>query len=341
VFESETIWLCLSCFACSQVCPAQIPLTTGVLANLKSEMLIQRKAPAELLTALSNSRRYGNTLGQSPRKRADWTTDVDPPVPIMARYKEPVDVLWYVGDYASYHPRVQKVSQAMARIFQALDIKFGILGPEENSDGDAQCLAGERGLFEMLALKNGRAFDKYEFKEIVTTDPHAYNTMKYEYPGIGVSVPIKHYTQFLAEHLEQLEPWFKHEQRYRLTYHDPCCIGRANKSHIYDEPRQIINAIPGIELVEMPHNREKSLCCGGGGGGMWLDGFSWERTHTRTSEWRIAEALSVGAQVLVVVCPYETPRFEDALKSTGREGELIVKDLAELLADAMFDQEES
>jgi Fe-S oxidoreductase len=312
-----------------------------MLAHLKSEMLIQRKAPAELLTALANSRRYGNTLGQSPRKRAEWAKDLTPPVPLMARLKEPVDVLWYVGDYASYHPRVQRVSRAMAKILQVMGVKFGILGPEENSDGDTQCLAGERGLFEMLALKNARAFDRYEFNEIVTTDPHAYNVMKHEYPKIGVSLPIKHYTQFLAEQLEQLKPLLKHEQKYRLTYHDSCCIGRANKSHIYDEPRQILEAIPGIKLIEMPHNRENSICCGGGGGGMWLDGFSWERTHTRISEWRIAEALSVNAQVLAVACTYETPRFEDAIKSTGHERGLVVKDIAELLSDAIFGQEES
>ncbi len=337
VLNSESIWLCVSCFACAQACPAQIPLTTGLLANLKSEMLVRGNAPGELQTALANSRRYGNSLGQSPRKRADWAKDLSPPVPIMARLKEPVDVLWYVGDYGSYHPRVQQISRTMAKVFQALDVNFGILGPEEQSDGDAQCLAGERGLFEMLALKNARTFDKYEFNEIVTADAHAYNTMKHEYPKIGAKFPVKHYTQFLAERLDQLESLLKHEQQYRLTYHDPCCIGRANKSHIYDEPRQILNAIPGIELVEMPHNRENSLCCGGGGGGMWLDGFSWERTHTRMSDWRIAEALSVDAQVLAVACTYETPRFEDALKSTGHEGELVIKDIVELLADAMFE----
>ena len=335
VLESDAIWLCVACFACSNVCPAQIPLTTGLLAALKNEMLLRGKAPAELQTALANSRRYGNTLGQSPRKRAEWAKDLTPPVPIMAEHKEPVEVLWYVGDYASYHPRVQKVSRAMVRVFQAMGVKFGILGPEENSDGDAQCLIGEVGLFEMLALKNARAFDKYEFKEVVTTDPHAYNTMKNEYPGLGVSFPIKHYTQFLAERFDQLWPLLRRDQKYRVAYHDPCCIGRANHNDIYDEPRRVLSAIPGIELVEMPHNRENSICCGGGGGGMWLDGFSWERTRTRTSEWRVAEALSVGAQVLAVACTYETPRFDDAVKSTGHEGDLMVRDIAELLAEAL------
>lgn len=336
VIDSETAWLCVSCFACSYVCPAQIPLANGLMMALKREMLLRGKIPTELQTALANSRRYGNTFGQSPRKRAEWAEGMTPPVPIMAQLKEPVEVLWYVGDYGSYHPRVQGVSRAMARILQALNIKFGILGPEENSDAMGQCLAEESGLFEILALKNARAFDKYEFKQIVTTDPHAYNTMKNEYPNIDLSYSVKHYTQFLAENLDRLKPLLKHEQRYRVAYHDPCCITRSNNNNIYDEPRQLLKAIPGLELVEMPHNREKTICCGGGGGGMWLDGFSWERTHTRTSEWRVAEALSVHADILAVCCTYETPRFEDAVKSTGHEADLVVKDIAELLANAIY-----
>jgi Fe-S oxidoreductase len=337
VLNSEMIWLCMSCFACTAVCPAQIPLTKGLLARLKTEMLVRGKVPSELQTALENTRRYGNTLGESPRRRSAWTSDLTVPVPIMAQVKEPVDVLWFVGDYASYHPRVQAVSKAMARIFQALGISFGILGPDENSDGDVQRLAGERGLFELMAQKNGKAFGRYQFNEVVTTDPHAYNVFKNEYPAQGFAFPVRHYTQFLVEHLEQLTPLLQHEQKYKIAYHDPCALGRANNNNVYEEPRQLLQAIPGVELVEMPHNRANTICCGAGGGGNWLDGFVWERAHTRTSEWRVKEALDVGAQILAVACPYETPRFEDAVKSTGHEGELIVKDIAELLADALAD----
>lgn len=335
VFESETIWLCVSCFACANVCPAQIPLTDGLMASLKTEMLLRRIVPAELQTALENTRRYGNTLGESPRKRGAWCQDITPSIPVMAQTKEPVDVLWFVGDYASYHPRALPASQAMAKILQALGVRFGILGPEENSDGDIQYLAGERGLLEMLAQKNGKAFRKYQYKEIVTTDPHAYNVLKNEYPKVGVSVPVKHYTQFLAERIEQIKPLMRHEQKSRVTYHDPCALGRANKNNIFEEPRLLLSIIPGLELVEMSHNRATSICCGGGGGGNWLDGFAWQRAHTRMSEWRIHEALESGAQILAVACPYEAPRFEDALKSMGAENKLVVKDIAELLADAI------
>ena len=251
----------------------------------------------------------------------------------MSGARRPVDVLWFVGDYASYHPRVQQTSRALAKVFNALDIDFGILGYEEQSDGDTQRLAGERGLFEMLAEKNGRAFGKYQFGEIVTTDPHAYNALKNEYPALGISYPVRHYTQFLAERLDQLKPLLTQEVKANVTYHDPCYLGRANG--VYDEPRQLLAAIPGVQLTEMAHFRTTSLCCGGGGGGMWLDGFHWEKARVRLSEWRLREAIQAGANILAVACPYETPRFEDAAKMVEGGRRLVIKDIAELLAEAM------
>jgi Fe-S oxidoreductase len=333
VLDTDTVWMCVSCYACTAVCPAQIPLTPGLMARTKEELILAGNVPTELQSALENSQRYGNPLGESPRKRADWATGIVPEVKIMGKVRKKVDVLWFVGDYPSYHPRVQLITKALTKVLNALGVDFGILGPEESSDGDSQRLAGERGLFEMLAEKNGMALNKYEFDEIITTDPHAYNAIKNEYPGIGISFPIRHYTEFLADHLEQIKPLLKHEVNKKVTYHDPCYLGRANG--IYDQPREILQAIPGLELMEMPHNHKNSLCCGGGGGGMWLDGFQWEKAHVRLSEWRVSEALSTGAEVLAVACPYESPRFEDATKTVQGAGQLKVMDIAELLCEAM------
>jgi Fe-S oxidoreductase/predicted DNA-binding transcriptional regulator YafY len=364
VIKDDSVWMCVSCYACTQVCPQQIPVTRGLMTRTKEELVLANNVPSELKDALKNSQRYGNPLGESPRKRANWTKSVEPEIPIMAKANRPVDVLWFVGDYASYHPRVQRVSQAVAKVFHALNVDFGILGPEEYSDGDSQRLAGERGLFEMLAEENGTALDKYEFNEIVTTDPHAYNAFKNEYPALGISYPVRHYTQFLAEKLDQLKPLLTQSLDATITFHDPCYLGRVNG--IYDAPRELLKAIPGVELVEMSHNHENSLCCGGGGGGMWLDGFRWEKAHVRMSEWRVREAVSASGaefhsaiptrreierqkkdgpgrkrtgrrevQILAVACPYETPRFEDAAKMVDGAGSLRVRDIAELLADAM------
>ena len=220
-------------------------------------------------------------------------------------------------------------------MLNALGVDFGILGPEENSDGDSQRLAGERGLFEMLAEKNGRVFSKYGFNEIITGDPHAYNALKNEYPRLGISYPVRHYAEFLVERLDQLKPLLEQEINATVAYHDPCYLGRAND--IYDEPRALLNAIPGLKMVEMSHNHSTSLCCGGGGGGMWMDGFHWEKTHVRLSEWRVREAVKSGAEILAVACPYESPRFEDAIKMVQGARQLAVKDISELLAQAMGD----
>jgi Fe-S oxidoreductase len=358
---ADTAWMCVSCYACTQVCPAKIPVTAGLTTRIKEELILAGNVPTELQDALEKSQRYFNPLGESPRKRAEWASELEPEVTIMAKAKRPVEVLWFVGDYASYHPRAKLATQALTRILNALDIDFGILGPEEVSDGDSLRLAGETGLFEMMVERNAKALQKYEFNEIITSDPHAFNALQNEYPRLDVSYPVRHYTQFLVEHLENIQELIKNSIESTVVFHDPCYLGRVNG--VYDEPRQLLEAIPGVELVEMAHNREYSLCCGGGGGGMWLDGFRWEKSQARLSEWRVKEAVSaVGEQeffsvpgaktpkrpgkkpadaetiserILAIACPYEAPRFEDATKTVpGAEG-LIVKDIAELLAEAM------
>jgi dimethylglycine catabolism B len=270
---------------------------------------------------------------RQPSRRSDWILDIQPEVKVLSKVKQPVDVLWFVGDYASYHPRVRSTTKALAKILNTLGVDFGILGPEESSDGDSQRLAGERGLFEMLAEKNGKVFSKYQFNKIITADPHAYNAIKNEYPALGISYPVQHYTEYLAERIDQLKLLVKQQIKAQVTYHDPCYLGRANG--IFDQPRALLQAIPGIELTEMTHNHTNSLCCGGGGGGMWLDGFQWEKAHARLSEWRIREAMNAGAEILAVACPYETPRFEDAARTIPGAAQLKVRDIAELLAESM------
>ncbi len=333
VLNTDLVWMCVSCYACTQACPAKIPLTLGLMTRTKEELLLVGNVPTELQDALENSQRYGNPMGESPRRRAAWTRGAEPPVKIMSQVRQPVDVLWFVGDYASFHPRVNLVSQAFAKILHGLGVDYGILGHEEHSDGDSQRLAGERGLFEMLAEKNGKILGRYTFNEIITTDPHAYNALKNEYPALGIQYPVRHYTQFLADHLSQLKPLLRHPVKARVTYHDPCYLSRANA--IYEEPRRLLAAIPGLEQVEMSHNRENSLCCGGGGGGMWLDGYTWEKAHVRLSEWRVREAVAAGADILAIACPYEAPRFEDAAKMVERASRLMVRDIAELLVELM------
>jgi Fe-S oxidoreductase len=333
VTSTDTVWMCIACSACTSVCPSKIPVTVNLMARAKEELLLAGSIPAELQTALENSQRYGNPMGESPRKRTNWIQGDGVVIPVLGKDIRDVDVLWYVGDYPSYHPRVQPTGRAFARLQHALGVNFAILGNDEGSDGDSQRLAGERGLFEVLAQKNAKAFARYKFRLIVTTDPHAYNAFKNYYPSLDIAYPVQHYTQFLAERIETLKPLLKHELKVKVAFHDPCYLGRVNG--IYDEPRLLLSAIPGLTLLELPHNRSTSLCCGGGGGGMWMDGFQWEKAGVRLSEWRVQEALSVRADILAVACPYEKPRFEDATKTVKGAEKLVVKDVSELLAEAM------
>lgn len=329
LLDSPDLWLCTTCMNCLRVCPKEVNMIK-IMPAVREQAILEGKAPQELLNAFEATARYGNPLGESPRKRADWTKQAEVPVPVLSKTKQPVDVLWFVECYPSYHPRGKDASVALARIFNALSVDFGILGHEEKCAGDSQRMAGERGLFEMLAESNIKTLNKYTFNKIVVTDPHAYNSFLHEYPKLGGDYQTQHYSQFLAERIDELE--LKIPINKKVTFHDPCYLGRHNGE--YEAPRKLLRAIPGIDLVEMGHCRETSYCCGGGGGGMWLDGTNRDHMSMRLSEKRVLEAIEYGADILAVTCPYEVSRFEDAVKSTGNTGKLEVLDIAELLAQA-------
>ncbi|HHS95045.1 MAG TPA: (Fe-S)-binding protein, partial [Phaeodactylibacter sp.] len=241
------------------------------------------------------------------------------------------DILWFVECYPAYHHRGKDAAAALAKILNMLKVDYGILGIEEKCSCDSQRLAGEKGLFEEFAEHNIGLFRKYKAKTVMTMDPHALNAMKHEYPKLGSKSKVIHYTTYLAPMIDKMD--FKNKLDYKVTFHDPCYLGRHNGE--FEAPRQLIEAIPGIELTEMGRCKQQSYCCGGGGGGMWLDGFMSDHINERLSENRVREAVETGADVLAVCCPYEVSRFEDAVKSTGNEGKLLVKDISELLAEAL------
>ena len=328
LIDSPDLWLCTTCQNCLRVCPKEVNMIQ-IMPAVREQAVLEGKVPGELLTAFENTARYGNPLGESPRRRADWAKDAGVPVPLMSG-KKSAEVLWFVECYPSYHPRGKEASVALARILSALDVDFGILGAEERCAGDSQRMAGERGLFEMLAEQNMKTLSKYSFDLLMVTDPHAFNAFRKEYPKLGGEWKVLHYTQFLAPMIDRMR--FVNEVPARVTFHDPCYLGRHNGE--YEAPRKLLEAIPGLELVEMGRCRERAYCCGGGGGGMWLDSFTRDHTSARLSEIRVKEAIEYGAEILAVACPYEVSRFEDAVKSTGNEGRLRVMDIAELLAVA-------
>lgn len=334
VFASDSLLNCVACYACTAKCPRGIDLT-GVLLPLVKEQVLLRlpEMPAELQKALENKLRYGNPMGESPRKRAAWVKTAGVPVRILPEDPRPVEVLWFVECYSSYYPRGQQCARALAKIFHALDVDFAILGNEEKCAGECGRLSWERGLYTTLMEYNMLVLDKYQFKRIVTSCPHAYDAFRYRYAALGFNYDLMHVTPFLAQHLDRLKPMLKRKVGYTVTYHDSCCLGRH--SSLYEEPRALLQAVPGIKLVEMTHNRVNTICCGGGGGGMWLDTYYKAKGYERLSERRVKEAIATGADVLAVACPYEISRFEDAVKVLGYEKKMIVRDIVELLAEAM------
>ena len=334
VVSSNTPWLCVACHTCQVRCPSQLLIPDGLFPALRSAVMAEGKPmEQDLQKALQNTYLYGNPMGQSPRKRAEWTKTAAVPVPIISQIKRPVDVLWIVECYPSYEPRNQEISGKLAGILNALGVDFAILGHEERCIGDCEWLAGERGLFEMLIERNIEILGKYRFKEIVITDPHAYRTLLNIYPKLGGTFRVKHYVQFLAERLDQLKPLLRKKLSSAVTYHDSCCLGR--KTGHYDEPRELLQAIPGVKLVEMIQNRESSLCCGGGASTVYLDRYIQERVPDRLADRRVQQAAATKAETLAVACPYEPSRFEDAVKITGLEEKLVVRDIIELLAESM------
>lgn len=335
VIASESLLKCVACYACKAKCPRQIDLTGVLLPLVKEQVLLHRpEMPGELQKALENMLRYGNPMGESPRKRSAWTKNSQVPIPVVsANGRRPVDVLWFVECYNSFYPRGQDISRATAKLFHALGIDFGILGNEEKCAGECGRLSWESGLSNTLMEYNMSTFAKYHFNRIVTSSPHAYDAFRYRYPAIGFNYQTEHTIPFLARHLDRLKPLLKKKLNYKITYHDPCCLGRHN--NFYAEPRALLSAIPGVSLVEMTHNEINSICCGGGGGGMWLDTFYKARNYERLSDRRVKEAVQTGADVLAIACDYEVSRFEDALKVLGYDKQMVVRDITELLAEAL------
>jgi Fe-S oxidoreductase len=334
VLNSPSLWMCVACYTCSARCPRGIELTDGLWPALRdAAMQAGFQPPAELQETFQNVFKYGNVLGRSPRQRMDWTKDLDVRVLDLSKEPRPVDVLCLVGCYPSYYPRNQLVARAFARLLTQLGVTWGVLGAQEKALGECDRMAGEEGLFETLVEANRKVLDKQDFRKLVVLDPHAFRALQKFYPRYGAWYPVQHYTTFLAERLEQLKPLIARKVDAVVTYHDNCCVGR--RCGYYDQPRALLELVPGLKVVEMDRNRDNALCCGGGGGGMWLDGHIVAQGGTRLSDLRVAQAAATGAEILAVSCPYELSRFEDAAKVAGLEGRLKVRDIIELLAECM------
>jgi Fe-S oxidoreductase len=327
VIPKEALWSCISCTSCAAHCPVgvnHVPL----IVQLRRALVNEGTVDEQLQQTLINLQRSGNAMGQSDRMRAKWTKTLS--FPIKDARKEPVEYLWFVGDNASYDPRVQESTVLVARLFEMANLDFGILYEGERNSGNDVRRVGEEGLFEMLVEKNIRAFEKVDFKAIVTTDPHSYNTLKNEYPAFGASYPVYHYSEILLKLVLSGNLSLTRRIEERVTYHDPCYLARYN--HIEDAPRALLKAA-GLTLEELPRKQRDAWCCGAGGGRLWMEDIP--ATGERPAEVRISEAAAMpGVHTIVTSCPKDIVMFSDAIKTTGFEGTFFVRDLAHYVMEA-------
>lgn len=324
-FEAEEMWLCVTCGACVQRCPRGVEIIDimRALRRVISEVGIA-KVPDSLRIAIKNISGVGNPLGEPPETRADWAKGLG-----VKTYTEGTELLYFPCCIPAYDPRLQRVAQATVNILKKADVDFGILGTKESCCGESVRKAGQENLFQSLTQSNISAFAEAGVSKIVVTSPHCYNTFKTEYPQFGGDFEVIHFSQYLAQLIKEGRLKFTKELKRKVTYHDPCYLGRHNG--IYDEPREVLESIPGVQLVEMLDSGENSLCCGGGGGRIWMETKKGERF----SDLRIEQALEVGASILAVSCPYCLLNFEDSVL-TGDKGDIIeIKDIAELVQETI------
>jgi Fe-S oxidoreductase len=328
VIKEQTLWMCTTCMACVEACPVGIEHVSTIV-QMRRSLVDEGRMEPTLQEALQNLATQGNSFGKSSRMRARWTKGLD--FTVRDARKEPVRYLWFVGDYASFDDRVAGLSRTLAGILDAAGVDFGILYEDERNSGNDVRRVGEEGLYELLVEQNLAAFEKASFEEILTTDPHSLNTLRHEYPEFGMDKPVRHYTEVLADLVEDGTIPVKPLGR-TVTYHDPCYLARYNR--VTDAPRRLLAAL-GCTVVEMPRNRDNTFCCGAGGGRIWMDDSTLAE---RPSENRIREAVSVGVDTFVVACPKDMTMYSDAAKMTGNEDTMAVVDVVQLV-DAALDRD--
>ena len=330
VVPPSWLWSCATCLSCDDICPLGIQ-RVPLIVQLRRYLVSQGEVETRLQDTLINLNRYGNSFGQSDRTRAKWTQGLG--LKLKDARKEPVEYLWFVGDYASFDPRVQAITRIGAGVFQSAGLDLGILYEGERNAGNDVRRVGEEGLFDTLREKNLRVLEKAKFQQVVTTDPHTYHALKNEYRSEGNGwgdIKILHHTELLDRLVDSGKLPIKKTLDLTATYHDPCYLGRYNE--VYDPPRHLLQAL-GVKLSEMPRNRAESYCCGAGGGRIWMEDMPGVKE--RPAESRVREAAKTGVSTLVTACPKDLVMFRDALKTTGLEGKIVIKDVMELVEDAM------
>jgi len=327
--EDEDWWLCSTCNLCVSRCPRGVAITDIIRAARKIMIEFQyEKVPASLRSAIGNLRREGSPWGNERSRRADWASDLG----IESFSSQEHEVLYFPCCVPAYDAKLRSVARATALLLQSTGVIFGILGGKESCCGESVRKVGDDNLFEALMKGNLAAFKESGVKEIIVTSPHCLTTFKEDYPGLKDAIRVLHFTQYLSEAVGQGKLSFQKDLRKKVVYHDPCYLGRHNG--IYDEPRSVVSSIPGVTLMDEVECRENSLCCGGGGGRIWMETLKGERF----SDILVDQAVEMGADILVTACPYCLLNFKDSVVASDRESVLEVKDISEVVLEAMSDE---
>ncbi|MFO1519314.1 MAG: (Fe-S)-binding protein [bacterium] len=324
VIAPDVLWSCTTCRACEEACPVFIEFVERIVDMRRDLVLMRGEFPEEAQTSMRNIENNGNPWGIGFDERATWAKGLN--VPSLSEKPE-VDVLYWVGCAGSFDDRNKKVSTAVVKILQEAKVDFAILGPEETCTGDPARRIGNEYLFQTLAKQNIETMGKYKFKTVLAQCPHCFNTIKNEYPQFGGNFEVVHHTDFIAELIQKGKVKPVKQLKESLTYHDSCYLGRYNK--IYDAPREILKAIPGVEYKEAELSKETGRCCGAGGGRMWME----ERLGTRVNHKRLEDLQTVQPQTIASACPFCKVMITDATRD--KHVELPVKDVAELVAESL------
>jgi Fe-S oxidoreductase len=324
--ETEEIWRCTTCGRCPQRCPRGVKLIEVIvsLRRMATEYGLFPPSVRPVRAVSAGLSDQGNPFGEDRKNRGDWAEGLS-----VKTFTEGMEILYFPGCYPCYDPRLKKVAQATANILNKAGVDFGILGVKENCCGESIRKTGNEQLFKRLAKENIKTFIENGVKKILVSSPHCYHTFKNEYPEFKVNFEVVHISQYLFQLIAEgrLKPTMEYGKK--VTYHDPCYLGRHNG--IFDEPREVLKKIPGLELSEMAESREDSLCCGMGGGRIWLETPKSERF----SNIRLQQAIDVGAEVLATSCPYCISQLEDT-RLTLKNSEVIqIKDITEILQEVV------
>ena len=324
--ESEDLWRCTTCGKCPQRCPRGVnQIESGVsLRRLATQYQVFHTSARPLRSVSASLAGEGNPLGEERSKRANWAKDLS-----VKTFTEETEFLYFPGCYLSYDARLKKVAAATVNILKNAEVDFGILGTEENCCGESIRKTGDEQVFKRLVKENIKTFIENGVHKILVSSPHCYHTFKNEYPEFNVNFEVIHMSQFLLQLINEGRLKLNKEFQKKVTYHDPCYLGRHN--NIFDEPREVLGNVPGLELEEMVDSGKDSLCCGGGGGRIWMD----TPMEERFSNLRLQQAIDVGAEVLVTSCPYCIINFEDSGLTMEDSEALQIKDITEIIQEVI------